>query len=696
MNKNKIKNQICWISWLIFTIFNTAFSQSESPKKDKFIQDSSFIQTQLPIVQINHFQLNEANQQLFLQSATLNGQAKLLINGEEHDFIFKNGQALYQLKTDEAGQLLLFRTSNQAYSLYHIAKKDNGHFRIQHIPLWLSLLPPLVAIFLAFLFKEVIISLFVGIWTGAFIIGGLRIDSLYYFVLSFFKVVEKYIVQAVSNPDHVAIIVFTMLIGGMVAVISRNGGMAGVVLSLSKYAQSARRSQLITWLLGIIIFFDDYTNTLIVGNTMRSVTDKYRVSREKLAYIVDSTAAPVVSVAFITTWIGAELGYIDAGIKLLDNFDPTLTPYALFIGSLKYSFYPFLTLAFVLMIIYSGRDFGPMYQAEVRARTSGKVSNVHRDSAIDTGMEDLSPVHDAPLKWYHAAIPVLVLIGMTVFGLIDTGMATIYDSLTKTGTLIPSQGWADTWQAMNGLEAGKESSFLIKIGELIGNSNSYTALLWASTSSLTVALAMTIGSKIMSLADSIHTTISGFKMMLSGFMILILAWSLAIITDELHTAQYLTYTLQDSINPYLMPPIIFVLAAATAFSTGSSWSTMAILYPIAIPTTWAICQTQGIAPDVSLEILLNVISTVLAASVLGDHCSPISDTTILSSLASDCDHIDHVRTQMPYALVVGSVSLSAGFLTTFFGGGWGICFLVGSAGLGILMWVVGWFGRKVE
>ena len=234
----------------------------------------------------------------------------------------------------------------------------------------------------------------------------------------------------------------------------------------------------------------------------------------------------------------------------------------------------------------------------------------------------------------------------------------------------------------------------MKLGILIGKSNSYIALLWASLTGVLLAVLLTVGSKIMSLFDTMQTMTTGFKTMIPGLIILTLAWALAITTQELYTANYITFLLQDSVSPYLLPSIIFVLAALIAFSTGSSWSTMAILFPIAIPTTWALCQAQGIDPDISMEILFNVIATVLAASVLGDHCSPISDTTILSSLASDCNHIDHVRTQMPYAMTVGVVSLIAGTLATFFGGGLLISILMIAISLAVLYGFVIKFGKN--
>ncbi len=428
---------------------------------------------------------------------------------------------------------------------------------------------------------------------------------------------------------------------------------------------------------------------------MRSVTDKFKVSREKLAYIVDSTAAPVAAIAFITTWIGAELGYIEGAVQELENFDNSLSPYAIFVSSLKYSFYPILALCFILILIYTNRDFGPMYTAEVRARTTGQVSSAQTASEDEPNMEDLSPVKGAPLKWYNAAIPVLIVIFMTLFGLADTGMDAAYTALKDGGFSVASQTWGDIWPQMGNLSGNDNPGFFMKLGTLIGLSDSYTALLWASLSGLVAAILMTLSAKIMNLWNTIHTMTTGFKTMLPALIILTLAWSLAITTNELYTADFLTSSLKDSVSPYAMPSIVFVLAAAIAFSTGSSWSTMAILYPIAFPTTWAICQAQGIEAGISMEILLNVISTTLAASVLGDHCSPISDTTILSSLASDCNHIDHVRTQLPYALTVGAVSLVVGGLSTLLGGGWLICFLLLGVSLVLLFVVVLRFGRQV-
>ncbi len=642
--------------------------------------------------------------QLVFNSPNLNGRAKVMMHRigsdeEDKELRFIDGKAVLDFDTDYRGGLVFLKSGShkdKVNRLYHVSKNNDGTYRLRHIPLWLSLVPPLVAIALALIFKEVIVSLFIGIWAGAFIAGGLRVSSFYYFLDSFFGVIQNYVISALADADHLSIIVFSLLIGGMVAIISRNGGMAGVVQSLSKYAKSPRSSQFITWLLGVAIFFDDYANTLIVGNTMRSVTDKFKVSREKLAYIVDSTAAPVSAVAFITTWIGAELSYIDGATATLPGFDTGLTPYSIFISSLKYSFYPILTLIFILIIIYTQRDYGAMHKAETRARTTGRVSSAATEADDEPDMEDLSPVAGAPLKWYNAFLPVLAVILMTLYGLVDTGIESLYGELADEGHRPKTAGWVDVWAGIHHLTDSKDPSFFMKMGKLIGSSNSYVALIWASFTGVLLAIILTVGGRIMKLHDTMHTMVTGFKTMLPALIILTLAWSLAITTGELHTADYLTSISQGNVSPYMMPVIIFILAAFIAFSTGSSWSTMAILYPIAIPTTWAICQGQGLDPDITMELLYNVIAIVLAASVVGDHCSPISDTTILSSLASDCNHIDHVRTQLPYALTVGTISLIAGYLVTFFGGGLLMSLLLIMVSVGLLFGIVMVLGKKVD
>ncbi len=643
-------------------------------------------------VEILDYKIELQNGQAFLSSANANGTALFTLNTEEKELVFENGKANLGISIDEKGVLVLLHNHPAGHRMYHLSEQSNGIARIKRIPFWLSVVPPLIAILLALIFKEVVISLFVGVWAGAFIAGGMRIDSFYYFLDSILSVVERYVISALANTGHLSVLIFSLMIGGMVAIISRNGGMAGVVKSLSRFARSPRSSQFITWLLGVAIFFDDYANTLIVGNTMRSVTDRFKISREKLAYIVDSTAAPVSAIAFITTWIGAELGYIDAGLKLLPGMED-MTPYAIFLSSLKYSFYPILTLAFILMLVYFQKDYGSMYNAEIRARTTGKVAPP-KTSDMEQDDENLDPLPGAPLKWYNAAIPVLVVIFTTIYGLVDTGMTSLAAQILESDIPLASHSWGDVWAGLNEMSA-ENASFFFNLGSLIGAADSYVALLWASFSGVLVAVVMSVSGKIMRLEQAISSMTTGFKAMLPALIILTLAWSLASTTEQLQTATFLSTSMEGAVNPFLMPVIVFVLAAFISFSTGSSWSTMAILYPIAIPTTWAISLSANLDADISMELLLNVISITLGASVLGDHCSPISDTTILSSLASDCNHIDHVRTQMPYALTVGLVSLILCFVSTLLGGGWFICFVMLVIGLASLAGFIFWFGKKV-
>ena len=521
------------------------------------------------------------------------------------------------------------------------------------MPLWLSILPPLVAIVMALLIKEVISSLFVGILTGTFLMayygGASPAAALGGGLL---RVVDTYVVGSLFDADHVTIIVFTMLIGGMVRIISVNGGMQGVVNWLSRRARGPRSGQLMTFLMDLCIFFDDYSNTLVVGNTMRPIADKLKVSREKLAYIVDSTSAPVVAVAFVTTWIGAELSYIQDGIQAIGL---QTSAYSVFFHSLAYSFYPFLTLGFVLMIIFSGRDFGPMLTAERKARKALAMESEMTNSV------------SKPAHIIDALIPLAVLIFSTIIGLIVTG----YD--------------AAAWQSGTG--------FFSKLSVTIGAANSYKALLWASVLSLLTAIVVTLLRGSLTFAKVMEEMVEGFKSMFNAVLILTMAWSIALVTKDMHTAEFVSHLLvQWSLSPVFVPVLTFLLAALIGFSTGTSWGTMAILYPLILPASWLLCQEQGLSVEATMPLFYNVVASVLAGSVMGDHCSPISDTTIMSSLASSCNHLQHVKTQMPYALTVGGVAVLVGVLPTAFGLPSWVAFL---AAFGMLWLIIRLAGKKV-
>ena len=577
--------------------------------------------------------------------ATINGTTKLL-------------------DVDEQGVSFINLSLNNTTTLSVSTGTDTLTATIEVIPLWLSIIPPLLAIILALVFKEVVTSLIIGIFSGVLITQFYATTFLPALLLSFTKTIDTYILNSLNDSGHLSIIVFSTLIGGMVSVISKNGGMQGVVNRISKYATTAKSGQLATWLLGIAIFFDDYANTLIVGNTMRPITDRLNISREKLAYLVDSTAAPIAAIAFITTWIGAELGYIESGIETIEGLNESV--YSIFISSLAYSFYPIFALLFMLILILRERDFGPMYLAEKQARLG---NNDDKRAVIkNEDLDEFTAKEGIAHKSYNAIIPVAMVIIGAIIGLVYTGWD---QSVMDDQTL----------------------SFGRKISTVIGNADSYKALLWASLAGLLTAIALSVTQKLMNIHQSVNAAIGGFKTMLTAIIILVLAWSLAIVVEDLHTADFLTSLMSNNVSPYFVPTLTFLLAAVVAFSTGSSWGTMAILYPLMLPSSWAICLAAGLPEAETLSIFHNVVACVLAGAVLGDHCSPISDTTILSSLASSCNHINHVRTQMPYALTVGAVAVVFGTIPAAYGVPFWITIPIGIITLYL---VIGKFGKKIQ
>ena len=605
------------------------------------------------------------------------------------DELYSNGEKIEITKSDKGNSInYIFKTTDNFVI-------DNFEFNAPEtkvIPLWMSILPPLLAIVFALVFKEVIFSLFAGLFVGGAIMGVYAQGFVGVFT-GFFKVIDTYIINSLNDSGHLSVVIFSVIIGGIVALISRNGGMQGIVNGIVKYAKNARSGQMATFLLGISIFFDDYANSLVVGNTMRPITDKLKISREKLAYIVDSTAAPVAAIAFVTTWIGAELGYISNGLEKINADEMIINEgvYSIFLNSLAYSFYPILTLLFMFYIIWRQKDFGLMLKAETRAR-QGKSVNPEENNADITELEDLEPVEGIKHRALNAVLPVVTIVFGTLIGLLFTGFESLQGQLAGVNESFSGLGWSGIWDNMGSLELPAET-FGQKLGTLIGSADSYTALLWSSLSALALAILLTTSQKIMNLKDSIDTTISGFKTMIPAILILVLAWSLALVTEDMHTAEFLAQLIDGTIAPWFIPAFTFILAGFVAFSTGSSWSTMALVYPLILPATWQICMESGIEPDMAMPLFYNVVSAVLAGSVLGDHCSPISDTTILSSLASGCNHIDHVRTQIPYALTVGGVSVVCGTMLTALGLSPILGFLISFA---VLVAIVEVFGRKAQ
>ncbi|MGH7573120.1 MAG: Na+/H+ antiporter NhaC family protein, partial [Gemmatimonadota bacterium] len=354
---------------------------------------------------------------------------------------------------------------------------------------WLSILPPLVAIALALIFREVVVSLLAGIWLGALYTTGWNP------LAAIARTLDRYVVEALSDPGHAMILVFTLLLGGMVGIISRNGGTYGLVNAITRHAKGPIRGQLAAYVLGLVIFFDDYANTLIVGPTMRPITDRLGISREKLSYIVDSTAAPVTSIALISSWIGFEVGLIGDSIEAL-GLD--YSAYFLFVETIPYRFYPILALIFVLWVILTDRDFGPMLKAELRARREGKPIRDGARPASDFDAEILNPIEGKPLRWVNAVAPIAVVTLAVLLGLWWTGR----QSLIGAGD--PDLG----------------------LRNVFANADSNVTLLWAAFSGCATALVMTLGQRILSLGESMMAWTAGVKAMLFACIILTLAWSL--------------------------------------------------------------------------------------------------------------------------------------------------------------------------
>ncbi len=563
------------------------------------------------------------------------------------------GGETYRAVADEAEQASFtdLTARSGAADITVTADGESVSMSLRVLPGWISLMPAFLAIAVALLIRNVVPALLLGLWLGSTALQGFSPLGALKGLLDVFTV---FIVNALANPDHAAIILFTMMIGGMVGIITRNGGMASIVRVVVSKAKTAIGGQVSVWLMGLMIFFDDYANTLVVGNTARSVTDHLKISREKLAYIVDSTAAPVVCLALVTTWIGYQVSLIDQAMTDIDGL-AGMTAYGMFLNSIPYSFYPILAILFVLAVASSGRDMGPMYTAEVRAR-GGDVEARSGDAMPAMDGDTLEAKPDVPMRPVNAFLPILVLIFTLAAGMLITGEG---ETLT----------------------------------EIVGSANPYTAMMWASFIGALVAAGLSVGQKILSAHETVDAWYGGARATLFGMIVLILAWSMSAVTSDLNAKGYLISILGDSLPVALVPAVVFVLAAITAFSTGTSWGTMGILLPLVLPLTWAVMTVSGMADASGMHIMYSAIACVLAGAVWGDHCSPISDTTVLSSIASGCDHIEHVRTQLPYALLVGLVAIGIGTIPAGYGAPPWVSLIVGGA---ILLTVLRFFGRRAD
>ncbi|NJE85323.1 Na+/H+ antiporter NhaC family protein [Thermococcus sp. CX2] len=531
----------------------------------------------------------------------------------------------------------------------------------------LALLPPLVAIILAIWTKRVILALFAGVWIGGVMVAGGNP------VVGTTQTLE-WIVSSVTSDWNARILIFDFLIGAGVGLIYKSGAVHALAASLARRVKSSRGASVLGWILGVLVFFDDYTNTIVVGNTMRPITDRMRVSREMLAYIDDSTAAPVAGLALVSTWIGYELLMIGRGF---DSANVVYGTYDAWLSSVPYRFYSILAIILVFIVAYTHRHYGPMLKAEYRARTEGKVL---RDGAkpLMTTEADLGMPKEGGNLW-DFVIPILVLVGVSMLGLWYTGAANLEAYSQDLGW------WTDLENpfGVNFLNYGFIESFR--------EADAATALLWGSFAMVVVASIMLLGRRKMTVEEWEDTVIKGMKQMLFANTILVLAWSLGTAAESVGTGDYVISLATSSganLGPW-MPLIMFLSAMFVAFTTGTSWGTFAIMVPLGVQLSLAFTNGQV------NEIVFATIGATFTGSIFGDHCSPISDTTIMSSMFSGSDHIDHVTTQIPYAFTVAGIGSVLYLLFALGITSWVILLPLGIALLVGAWYVLSeWYGKK--
>ena len=527
----------------------------------------------------------------------------------------------------------------------------------------LTLIPPLVAIVLAFITKNVVVSLFIGILSGGFILNISGSNLFSALINAFLDVVDR-AVGSLADPWNAGIILQVLAIGGVINLVAKMGGAKAIAEALARKAKNAKSTQLITWFAGLLVFFDDYANALIIGPMMRPVADKMKISRERLAFIIDATAAPIAGLAIVSTWIGLEVGLIG---DAFNGIGVEADAFGLFLNTIPYRFYNILILVFIVITSVLLKDFGPMRKAELRARQNRGVES--EITIRSSEQSDLEPKDGVKLSIWNAIIPIGTLIISALVAFYYSGYSAIMsgDDLTL-------------------IQLFKDSPFTFTaIREAFSASDASVALFQSALLSGIVAIIMAVSQKIFTVSEAIDVWVDGMKTLVITGVILILAWSLSSVIKELGTAKYLIKLLSGSLPAFLLPSLIFILGAIMSFSTGSAYGTMGILMPLAVPLS------HSINPEMSFIVVST--SAVLTGAIFGDHCSPISDTTILSSMGAGCNHIDHVRTQMPYALFVGAITILFGYIPA--GLGMPIYIVLPLAILAVFVGVQ-IFGKKVD
>jgi Na+/H+ antiporter NhaC len=457
-------------------------------------------------------------------------------------------------------------------------------------PSWISLLPPLLAITLAIVSRQVYLSLAGGVWLGWTIVEGWN-------PLSGLARAIDGSVAVLENPGDAKVILFTLVIGALIATVESSGGVRGFVgfLESRHWVDTARKARILAWMIGLTLFIESNINVLVAGSVSRPLFDRFKVSREKLAYIIDSASAPTCIMIPLNAWGAYNLGIL-SGLGLED-------PLKVFLSAVVLNFYAMaaLTLAFITAI--TGLNIGPMKKAEERTR-GGEVLWPNATPMIDESILSPTPNEKIPPRAMNMIVPIVVMVLMMPISLFITGQ----------GDLMEGQG--------------------------------STSVLWAVLTGLGVAWTLLLVQRGASVDELTRTGLKGAGGLIPLALILFLALALGDVANELGTGRFVAQVTQGVLPPFLFLPLVFLVGSGIAFSIGSSWGTFAIMLPIAVPAAEA--MGLPLAPFVAAS---------LAGGVFGDHSSPISDTTIISSMAAATDHIDHVRTQLPYALTAGAVAV---------------------------------------
>ena len=506
-----------------------------------------------------------------------------------------------------------------------------------------SLLPPIIAIALALITKEVYSSLFIGILAGGLIWAKFDFESTVTHVFS-----DGFVASA-SDSYNMGILIFLVMLGALVAMMNKAGGSAAFGRWAATHIKGRVGAQIATIILGCLIFIDDYFNCLTVGSVMRPVADKHKLSRAKLAYLIDATAAPVCIIAPISSWAAAVAGFAQG--------EGPMSGISLFIKAIPFNFYALLTIVMMLVLAFGKFDYGPMKLHEKNAVEKGDLFTSGAQEFLDSVTEDKNA--NPKGKVIDLVLPVVFLVIACVIGMIYSG------------------GFFDA-------EAEGYKNFIISFS----NSDASVGLLYGSFITVVVAVIYFLARRVITFKQCMESIPEGFKAMVPAIMILICAWTLKAMTDSLGAKIFISSLVEGSAAGFkaFLPAIIFLIAVGLSFATGTSWGTFGILIPIVL----------SVFGGVDNNMTVVAISACMAGAVCGDHCSPISDTTIMASAGSQSNHLNHVSTQLPYALTVAVVSfvtyILAGFLPNAY-----ICLPVGIVlMIGTLLVIRRFAGKKAK